>query len=75
MAIWNKKNEDKDYLVAPKTSGFTCDLCGKTYTSKWELQSHEVSSHTNVRWQCDKCDKSYTRQNNLNAHKRKVHEN
>ena len=76
MAIWNTENEDKDYLVASKTSTFTCEKCGKgPFTSKWNLERHEAESHTNVRWECDECDKSFSRKATLKSHKIKVHKN
>ncbi|XP_034934188.1 zinc finger protein 271-like isoform X2 [Chelonus insularis] len=60
-------NKDTANLINKKHK---CKVCGKCFTQKSKLTTHELS-HTGERpFKCQKCDKDYTSKSKLNAHMR-----
>ena len=53
--------------------GLKCELCDKTFRSKYHLISHRIT-HTNSRpFSCDECEKTYRTPSALRGHKKAVH--
>lgn len=49
---------------------YSCEICGKSFTSKQSMQEHGYT-HTGERpYQCEICGKFFTQRGNMNAHKR-----
>ena len=72
-------NSDYNFLhdeydkIKPK-----CDICGKHFSSKWNLRQHKEIVHEGkklFKFKCDRCEKSFTRPHHLNKHVDTVHKN
>ena len=62
------------------TPQFTCELCGKRFTRKYNLRYHIDKLHCETKlsiskriYNCDKCTRSYRSVSGLNQHKRLHH--
>ncbi|KAK7944901.1 hypothetical protein WMY93_000629 [Mugilogobius chulae] len=67
-------NVNKVCLDAQKLdySGFRCDQCGKMFTAKWRLLSHQ-SVHTGARpFACGKCGARFSRRDSCVRHEKKA---
>ena len=42
-----------------------CDICGKSFTLKHNLQKHKKVVHEKKVYQCENCDKSFTLKHSL----------
>lgn len=50
--------------------GYRCDQCGKTFTVKWRLTTHQ-SVHTGAKpYSCRKCGKTFSRRDNCVRHEK-----
>eukprot|EP00186_Timspurckia_oligopyrenoides_P003846 CAMPEP_0182445708 /NCGR_PEP_ID=MMETSP1172-20130603/3738_1 /TAXON_ID=708627 /ORGANISM="Timspurckia oligopyrenoides, Strain CCMP3278" /LENGTH=460 /DNA_ID=CAMNT_0024641523 /DNA_START=234 /DNA_END=1616 /DNA_ORIENTATION=- len=60
-----------------KTSGdFTCEICGRSFAQKFNMQRHVASVHDNNRqFPCDQCELVFKLRNHLIVHRRAVHLN
>ena len=48
---------------------YSCEYCGKGYTTRYYLQEH-LTSHTNIKYfKCKKCNESFRTYNTLRGHK------
>lgn len=58
-----------------KCSCVVCDLCGKRFLRKWELERHKNLVHeTDKPFDCEQCHKSFAKQKYLDVHKRSTHQ-
>jgi len=57
----------------PEQCQFVCDVCGKRYSLKGELQKHMRRHTTTNRFVCLECDKEFATQGCLNIHNRARH--
>lgn len=52
-----------------------CDLCGKSFLRKLELERHKNLVHeTDKPFDCEQCHKSFAKQKYLDVHKRSTHQ-
>ena len=55
-------------------SGYWCHLCSnRTYITKYSLQRHLDSYHSQIRFACLHCDATYSRRSDLKKHGTKLH--
>ena len=52
---------------------FPCSVCGKTYTTKPRLKTHELI-HSEPQFSCPHCGKRFYRQETLRTHERMKHD-
>ncbi|GMS88941.1 hypothetical protein PENTCL1PPCAC_11116, partial [Pristionchus entomophagus] len=56
---------------------FTCDLCGRIFTSSGNLRRHNLQhlegEESQRPFQCDQCDKRFSEMGNLRKHKANMH--
>jgi uncharacterized C2H2 Zn-finger protein len=54
---------------------WSCDICGKKYANKPDLQNHLKKVHgRDVAFQCPHCDNKFDKKRDLMAHLEDVHE-
>ncbi|XP_052781061.1 zinc finger protein 2-like [Mya arenaria] len=50
---------------------FTCDICGKAFTTKGNMQAHVACAHTDEKpWTCPTCGKAFKEKKSLKIHER-----
>ena len=49
-----------------------CDVCGKVFTSKWNVKEHRNSVHDGIRFLCNQCDYIAVSEQNLEENMRRV---
>lgn len=52
---------------------YQCDVCGKKYAHKKDLQVHTQAAHTDTAFRCDVCPKIFNSERNLSRHKAANH--
>lgn len=52
---------------------FTCDKCGRLFSTETELNSHRSSHVVTATFNCNKCSRSFPSQAELSTHKRTAH--
>jgi hypothetical protein len=50
-----------------------CDVCGVSFSRKYELERHRATSHGLARLRCKTCSKCFTRRDNLQRHEKICH--
>lgn len=53
--------------------GFTCDFCGKSFTTNSARQRHISGVHERKRFPCDQCIRTFCQLGHLNVHRSKCH--
>ncbi|ESO95016.1 hypothetical protein LOTGIDRAFT_160775 [Lottia gigantea] len=51
-----------------KSTGYPCNICGKVFTMKYNLNTHIKGKHFNIRHKCPICQKEFTFQSNMLTH-------
>lgn len=66
------KNETLKFI---KKTAYTCDLCGKNFSSKGNIRRHMIEMHSAWRnkYQCTICNRMFTRKSNVDIHTRDFH--
>ena len=52
---------------------YTCGMCGRTFSYKWNFRRHYNSHLGRFRYPCHICPKGYSNRNTLASHMEKVH--
>lgn len=49
---------------------YTCPVndCKKTFTTKYNLKSHQRSVHEGLKFKCENCNGEYAKKSNLTRH-------
>ena len=55
-------------------SKFSCQDCGKQYTTENGLVAHVKRVHKGIKYKCNQCDKEFTTSSNRSLHIRSYHE-
>ncbi|KAK7495146.1 hypothetical protein BaRGS_00013556, partial [Batillaria attramentaria] len=70
-----KKHYFRKHKKGPKERPFVCDVCGKAFCFKKDLQSHKTEEPVTVTlYLCPVCYKPHSRGESLPAHMRRYHE-
>ena len=51
----------------------TCDLCGKSFSQKYDMLHHRRGVHEGIKVVCSLCGKEFVRNSDKNRHERDVH--
>ena len=54
---------------------FVCDICEKTFTTKYWKNAHIQSVHWKKKFNCDDCGKSFSSRAFLKKHHKSAHQN
>ena len=80
--LGNRTFHDAQYLKwhyssVHENSKFTCDVCGKVFSLKKELNKHRIAYHDKnieaIQYQCDICLKTFPHIQTVSQHKKSVH--
>ena len=69
-----KKIEGKNKKMKKETNQNICDICGKSYSSKFYLNQHKESLHEGLRYSCDVCGQRFSFKIAMQQH-RTIHTN
>ncbi|KAL7307104.1 hypothetical protein TKK_0000835 [Trichogramma kaykai] len=64
----NFERELDDLAIELECIIYPCDICGKTYSRKSQLNSHVKSVHNNTTYACETCGKIFEQKRNLQKH-------
>lgn len=65
----------RKYLNQCSAIGFICDNCGRSYSTKCNLQRHKRNECSGLKgFSCEICFKSFTRLHSVKYHKRVYHD-
>ena len=57
-----------------KSGGNLCNLCGKSFITKRQLDDHILVIHQGKPYKCHLCEATYERKANVKLHVKKVHQ-
>ena len=78
----SERSSGKEYFEAdvkteeaiPRSSTYDCDICGKGYKSKGNLNLHVLSTHRGINYPCGQCEYKANQKGTLRRHIQSVHE-
>ncbi len=70
-------NTNLSYTINYSSENFLCNMgncINKTFASRYHLNRHQNTTHSNVQYECIQCNKKFKRKDALKKHKEVVHE-
>lgn len=61
------------HKVSKHSTGYACDKCSQTFSSRGSLTNHRRAIHEGIRFHCDECDFKSTQNHQLKSHKLRNH--